>query len=67
MSRKKHMSPGMISNVANFEKTKQLDDRNEAASQIDNNPHLWRNKRHHHNIDDAFFNNQQKVQLMLYL
>lgn len=40
MSRKKHMSPGMISNVANFEKTKQLDDRNEAASQIDNNPHL---------------------------
>ena len=40
MSRRKHMSPGMIDNVANFEKTKQMDTRIENFEQHDINQHI---------------------------
>lgn len=40
MSRRKHMSPGMIDNVANFEKTKQMDNRIDNFEQHDMNQHI---------------------------
>ena len=40
MSRRKHMSPGMIDNAANFEKTKQMDNRIDNFEQHDMNQHI---------------------------
>lgn len=40
MSRRKHMSPGMIDNVADFEKTKQMDNRIDNFEQHDMNQHI---------------------------
>lgn len=39
-NRHKHMTPGQLDTVSNFEKTKQLDSRQHIAEQLDNNDHL---------------------------